>query len=131
MKKVVCIVVWVLLTVFYIFLYRDDGRAMGAQSDTAIERWDEYRLKNALDAYSEVYFTADDYDNEELAQQLNDLLNENQRALDGYGLGSYKLELIDKKTMTGIAIYNVIYFVSSYALFTIAFKKEPADNGKD
>ena len=108
-KRRMAVVVWVAITVIYIFLIRDSGRSMGAQANSTIENYVEY----SLDDYFGGKGLANAAANAFMYTRFNDLEKEYET------------------TMTVNATITVIYVVITYFCFSaITYKKIEQKDGE-
>ncbi len=124
-SKVICIFLWVLLTIFYLYLLGDTGRAIGAQSDRSVDLRDEYITKERTD------YMTDNGAGKEVTDALNESLSNIDDAWDKGMIEQHSMEKIFKTQLSFIGYYNVFYIALTLLLYHFAFRTKEKTDGKD
>lgn len=101
-RKLIIFFIWLLFTVLYVFNFTDIGRSMGAQTNSAIENYVEYNIKE----YTGAEGAADSIANSWSYSYFNDLEK------------SFKF---DYKV---ISVTTVIYIIITISCYHLSFVKK-------
>lgn len=107
-KKVICLVVWIALTIFYVWSLGDAGRSFGAKTQSAYEDYVEY------------------YTNE-----YNGLEGVIEGTTDAWSYNEFdNLESNFKSGFIGIAVQTVIYVGLTIVCYHFSFSNNKNDKAK-
>ena len=107
-KRIIAIVVWALLTIFYAWNIADIGRSMGANTTSSIE----FHLEAYNDTLTSVFSGEEDYQT-----ALNGIINEYIESK------FHDLSKEYKKDFTAIGAFSIIYIIATLICYDMVFIK--------